>query len=398
MENKKIWLSLAQMTGREIEYVNEAFETNWIAPLGPNVTEFEKSLQDYMFDQDTPPGYAVALNTGTAALHLGLLQLGVKAGDEVICQSFTFAATANVITYLGAKPVFVDSETETWNMDPRLLDEVILSRRLLTGKFPKAIISVNLYGMPAKLDELVAVSKKYGIPLLEDAAESLGSTYKGKKCGTFGAMGVVSFNGNKIITTSGGGALICKDKKTADKTLFYATQARDNAVHYQHSEIGFNYRMSNVSAGIGRGQLTGLDYFVEARRKNHDLYASLLKNTYGITVQENPNADFDSNFWLTCITIDSRKFGKDAEQIRLELEAENIESRPLWKPMHLQPVFSQMPYYGTGVSERLFKTGLCLPSGVGLKENDIYNIVKIILYKDIKFEDMILNRNHKVQQ
>ena len=385
MENKKIWLSLAQMTGREIEYVNEAFETNWIAPLGPNVTEFEKSLQDYMFDQDTPPGYAVALNTGTAALHLGLLQLGVKAGDDVI-------------TYLGAKPVFVDSETETWNMDPRLLDEVILSRRLLTGKFPKAIISVNLYGMPAKLDELVAVSKKYGIPLLEDAAESLGSTYKGKKCGTFGAMGVVSFNGNKIITTSGGGALICKDKKTADKTLFYATQARDNAVHYQHSEIGFNYRMSNVSAGIGRGQLTGLDYFVEARRKNHDLYASLLKNTYGITVQENPNADFDSNFWLTCITIDSRKFGKDAEQIRLELEAENIESRPLWKPMHLQPVFSQMPYYGTGVSERLFKTGLCLPSGVGLKENDIYNIVKIILYKDIKFEDMILNRNHKVQQ
>jgi dTDP-4-amino-4,6-dideoxygalactose transaminase len=398
MENKKIWLSLAQMTGREIEYVNEAFETNWIAPLGPNVNEFEKSLQEYIFDQDTVSGYAVALNTGTAALHLGLLQLGVKAGDEVICQSFTFAATANVITYLGAKPVFVDSETETWNMDPKLLDEVILSRRLITGKFPKAIISVNLYGMPAKLDELVAVSKKYGIPLLEDAAESLGSTYKGRKCGTFGTMGVVSFNGNKIITTSGGGALICKDKKTADKTLFYATQARDNAAHYQHSEIGFNYRMSNVSAGIGRGQLTGLDYFIEARRRNHDLYASLLKNTYGITVQENPNADFDSNFWLTCITIDSRKFGKSSEQIRLELEAENIESRPLWKPMHLQPVFSQVPYYGTGVSEKLFKTGLCLPSGVGLTEKDIHNIVKIILYKEVKFEEIILNLNHKVKK
>ena len=398
MEKKKIWLSLAQMTGNEMEFINEAFETNWIAPLGPNVTGFENSLQEYLFDQNTLSGNVVALNTGTAGLHLALIQLGIKAGDEVICQSFTFAATANVITYLGAKPVFVDSELDTWNMDPKLLDEVILSRRLLTGKFPKAIITVNLYGMPAKLDELVAVSKKYDIPLVEDAAESLGSTYKGQKCGTFGNFGVISFNGNKIITTSGGGALICKDKKSADKTLYYATQAREVAPHYQHTEIGYNYRMSNVSAGIGRGQLTGLDYFINRRRNNHKLYAALLKNTYGIKIQENPNADYDSNFWLTCITIDSKKFGKTAEQIRLELEAENVESRPLWKPMHLQPVFANMPYYGTGVSDNLFNTGLCLPSGVGLTENDIRGIVKIILHKDTKTEEIILNRKYPVPQ
>jgi len=397
MEKKKIWLSLAQMTGNEMEYINEAFETNWIAPLGPNVTGFENSLQDYLFD-DSKSGHVVALNTGTAGLHLALVQLGIKAGDEVICQSFTFAATANVITYLGAKPVFVDSEHDTWNMDPRLLDEVILSRRLLTGKFPKAIICVNLYGMPAKLDELVAVSKKYDIPLVEDAAESLGSSYRGQKCGTFGDFGVISFNGNKIITTSGGGALICKDKETADKTLFYATQARDSGPHYQHSEIGYNYRMSNVSAGIGRGQLSGLEYFINKRKSNHSLYAALLRNAYGITVQENPTQDYESNFWLTCITIDPRKFGKTAEQIRLELEAENIESRPLWKPMHLQPVFANMPYYGTGVSDNLFNTGLCLPSGVGLTENDIRTIVKVILHKDIMIDQIIINRKYRVPQ
>lgn len=398
MEKKKIWLSLAQMTGREMEYINEAFETNWIAPLGPNVTGFENSLQEYLFDKSILPGNIVALNTGTAGLHLALVQLGIKAGDEIICQSFTFAATANVITYMGAKPVFVDSETDTWNMDPKLLDEVILSRRLLTGKFPKAIIAVNLYGMPAKLDELVAISNKYQIPLVEDAAESLGSSFKGQKCGTFGDFGVISFNGNKIITTSGGGALICKDKRTADKTLFYATQARDSAPHYQHTEIGYNYRMSNVSAGIGRGQLTGLEFFIDRRRNNHILYSALLKNVPGITVQENPNSDYESNFWLTCITIDSKKFGKTAEEIRLELETENVESRPLWKPMHLQPVFANMPYYGTGVSDRLFKTGLCLPSGVGLTENDIRGIVRIILHKNIKTEDIILNRKYPVPQ
>jgi len=398
MEQKKIWLSLAQMTGREIDYVNEAFETNWIAPLGPNVTAFEKSLEDYVFDEDNKTSRIVALNSGTAALHLGLLQLGVKAGDEVVCQSFTFAATANAIMYLGAKPVFIDSETDTWNMDPKLLDEVILSRRLITGKFPKAIVSVNLYGMPAKLDELMAVSRKYGIPLLEDAAESLGSTFKGRNCGTFGTFGVFSFNGNKIITTSGGGALVCRDKKTAEKTLFYATQARDTAPHYQHSEIGYNYRMSNVSAGIGRGQMTGLEDFIAARRNNHRLYAALLRNTYGITVQENPNSDYNSNFWLTCITIDARKFGKTAEEIRLKLEAENIESRPLWKPMHLQPVFANMPYYGTGVADNLFRTGLCLPSGVALTESEIKNIVKVILSKDSQNEEIILGRKYHVPQ
>jgi dTDP-4-amino-4,6-dideoxygalactose transaminase len=379
MEKKRIWLSLAEMTGCELDYVNEAFETNWIAPLGPNVTEFEKSLQGYLFNDSDKSGYVVALNTGTAALHLALLQLGVKADDEVICQSFTFAATANAIMYLHAKPVFVDSENDTWNIDPKLLDEVILSRKIITGQFPKAIITVNLYGMPAKLDKLIKVSAKYGIPIIEDAAESLGSTFKGKKCGTFGKFGVISFNGNKIITTSGGGILITNSKVIADKTLFYATQARDTAPHYQHSEIGYNYRMSNVSAGIGRGQLTGLNYFLSARRNNHNLYSALFKNVKGIKVHENPTKDYDSNFWITCITIDSKIFGKTSEQIRLQLDAENIESRPLWKPMHIQPVFLEMPYYGNGVSEKLFNTGLCLPSGAGLKEDDIRTIVKIIL-------------------
>lgn len=379
MEKKRIWLSLAEMTGCELDYVNEAFETNWIAPLGPNVTEFEKSLQGYLFNDSDKSGYVVALNTGTAALHLALLQLGVKADDEVICQSFTFAATANAIMYLHAKPIFVDSENDTWNIDPKLLDEVILSRKIITGQFPKAIITVNLYGMPAKLDKLIKVSAKYGIPIIEDAAESLGSTFKGKKCGTFGKFGVISFNGNKIITTSGGGILITNSKVIADKTLFYATQARDTAPHYQHSEIGYNYRMSNVSAGIGRGQLTGLNYFLSARRNNHNLYSALFKNVKGIKVHENPTKDYDSNFWITCITIDSKIFGKTSEQIRLQLDAENIESRPLWKPMHIQPVFLEMPYYGNGVSEKLFNTGLCLPSGAGLKEDDIRTIVKIIL-------------------
>ena len=379
MENKRIWLSLAEMTGRELDYVNEAFETNWIAPFGHNINEFEKSLQDYLFEQTDKSGYVVALNTGTAALHLALLQLGVVSGDEVICQSFTFAATANAIMYLNAKPIFVDSESETWNIDPKLLDEVILCRKIKTGQYPKAIVTVNLYGMPAQLDKLMKISKKYNIPIIEDAAESLGSSFKGKKCGTFGKFGVISFNGNKIITTSGGGILITKDKEIAEKTLFYATQSRDSAPHYQHSEVGYNYRMSNVSAGIGRGQLTGLEKFIRARQNNHKLYSNLFKNVEGIKVHENPNKDYNSNFWLTCITIDSMVFGQTSEQIRLKLEAENIESRPLWKPMHLQPVFSKFPFYGNGVSEKLFNTGLCLPSGASLKEEEIRNIVAIIL-------------------
>mgnify|MGYP003587427863 CR=1 FL=1 len=380
MENKRINLSLAQMSGHEIKFVQEAFDTNWIAPLGPNVTEFENTLQKYLFkNNESDPHKVVALNSGTSALHLALLQLGVGAGDEVICQSFTFVATANVITYLGATPVFVDSETQTWNMSPVLLEEAIICRKLVTGKLPKAILFVNLYGMPAQIDKLKAVSEKYNIPLVEDAAEALGSKYKGRYCGTFGDFGVVSFNGNKIITTSGGGALICKSESVAKKSVFYACQAREDRVYYEHKEMGFNYRMSNVSAGIGRGQMMALDSFVQARQNNRKIYAELFRNIDGITVQNNPSADYESNFWLTCILIDSKKFGRASEEIRLELESENIETRPLWKPMHIQPLYSNVPYYGNGVSENLFKNGLCLPSGVGLTRADIERIVKIIL-------------------
>ena len=379
MEKKKLWLSLAQMSGNEMVFVQEAFDSNWVAPLGPNVNEFEKSLQNYLGYKNNAANRVVALNTGTAALHLALLQLGVGVGDEVICQSLTFAATANVIKYLGAKPVFVDSENSTWNICPDSLVKAIEWRLAETGNLPKAIIFVNLYGMPAQIDKLQAISKKYCIPLLEDGAESLGSEYKGQKCGTFGDFGVISFNGNKIITTSGGGALVCKDEQTAKKTLFYATQARENEVFYQHKEVGYNYRMSNVSAGIGRGQLMALDSFVEARQRNHKLYVKLFKNISGITVQENPSNDFNSNFWLTNIIIDSNEFGKTTDQIRQTLDDEQIESRPIWKPMHLQPVYADCPFVGNGVSEKLFKTGLCLPSGVGLTTEDIKRIVNIIL-------------------
>ena len=379
MKTKKIWLSLAQMSGYEMEFVQDAFDTNWVTPMGPNVNGFEKGLENYLDNENNPTKHIVALNSGTAALHLGLLQLGVGPGDEVLCQSLTFAATANVITYLGARPVFVDSEPDTWNISPEYLVEAIEWRLAVTKQLPKAIIFVNLYGMPAKIEQLQAISKKYCIPLLEDGAESLGSEYNGKKCGTFGDFGVISFNGNKIITTSGGGALICKNEKIAKKTLFYATQARENEVFYQHKEVGYNYRISNISAGIGRGQLMALDNFVEARRKNHKLYSKLLNNIRGITVQENPDENFDSNFWLTCILVDSKKFGKSAEQIRVMLENENIESRPLWKPMHLQPVFAKYPFWGSNISENLFKNGLCLPSGVGLCNVDIHRIVNIIL-------------------
>lgn len=379
MKTKKIWLSLAQMSGYEMDFVQDAFNTNWITPMGPNVNNFEKGLEMYLENESKPSQRIVVLNSGTAALHLGLLQLGVGAGDEVLCQSLTFAATANVITYLGARPVFVDSEPDTWNMSPEYLVEAIEWRLAVTGQLPRAIIFVNLYGMPAKIDELTEISKKYCIPLLEDGAESLGSEYKGRKCGTFGDFGVVSFNGNKIITTSGGGALICNNDETAKKTLFYATQARENEVYYEHKEVGYNYRMSNVSAGIGRGQLMGLDTFVEARRRNHKLYAKLFRNVNGITVQENPDQNYNSNFWLTCILIDQKKFGKTSDQIREILDAEHIESRPLWKPMHLQPVFAKYPFRGSNISENLFKNGLCLPSGVGLTSEDIQRIVGIIL-------------------
>lgn len=372
--NKRIWLSLAHMSGHEQDFVKEAFDTNWVVPLGPNVDAFEKSLGEYLSKNRC----VVALSAGTAALHLGLILLGVKSGDEVICQSFTFAASANPIAYLGAKPVFVDSECDTWNMDPILLEEAIKDRLNKTGKLPKVIVPVHLYGMPAKIDWIMKVAGQYGIPVLEDAAEALGSAYNGQKCGTFGELAALSFNGNKMITTSGGGALVCHTEEEGKRTKFYATQARDSAPHYQHTHIGYNYRMSNICAGIGRGQMYVLDEHITRRREIHQLYTKLLKDVQGITVLQNPGESFDSNFWLTCILVDPVRAGKTREDIRLKLEAENIETRPLWKPMHLQPVFANAPFYGNGTSEHLFNIGLCLPSGPTLTDEDIIRVVQCI--------------------
>ena len=372
MNNSKIWLSSPHMGGNELKFVNEAFDTNWVAPLGPNVTGFENDLENYL-NHDVFVG---ALSSGTAALHLALILLDVKYGDEVICQSMTFSASANPIVYQGATPVFVDSEKETWNICPNAL-ETAIKDRIAKGKKPKAIIAVHLYGMPFKVDEVMAVANKYEIPVIEDSAEALGSTYKGRKCGTFGAINALSFNGNKIITTSGGGAIVTQNKEIKEKAIFLATQARDNAPHYQHSEIGYNYRMSNICAGIGRGQMEVLDFHVDKRRSMHDFYVDIFKNNPAITVFSEPNSDFHSNHWLSAITIDSSKNGgKTAENLRLLLESETIESRPLWKPMHLQPVFKNAPYFGASVAEDLFNNGLCLPSGSNLTEMDkdrIYN-------------------------
>lgn len=372
--NNRIWLSLAHMSGREQDFIKEAFDTNWVVPLGPNVDAFEKSLAEYLGEDCC----VTALSSGTAALHLGLVLLGVKSGDEVICQSFTFAASANPISYLEAKPVFVDSEIDTWNMDPILLEEAIKDRLRKTGCVPKAIIPVHLYGMPAKMKEIVEIANRYDIPILEDAAEALGSELDGKKCGTFGELAALSFNGNKMITTSGGGALVCRTEEEANLTKFYATQARDEAPHYQHSHIGYNYRMSNICAGIGRGQMFVLDDHIARRRAIHGLYTELLKDTPGITVMQNPNKDTNSNFWLTCILVDPKVAGKTREDIRLKLNSENIETRPLWKPMHLQPIFRDSPFYGNGTSERLFDIGLCLPSGPTLSDEDIHKVVEMI--------------------
>ncbi|MGP1578941.1 DegT/DnrJ/EryC1/StrS family aminotransferase [Porphyromonas endodontalis] len=373
--NKRIWLSLAQMGGEEQSFIKEAFDTNWVVPLGPNVNGFEQDLKHYhTLDKQE----VVALSAGTAALHLGLIMLGVERDDEVICQSFTFSASANPITYQGAKPVFVDSEPDTWNMDPALLREAIEDRIQKTGRKPKAIIPVHLYGMPAKMDEIIAIAQEYEIPILEDAAEAIGSEYKGKKCGTLGAYGALSFNGNKMITTSGGGALICPSRETADRVTFYATQAREQAPHYQHEKIGYNYRLSNICAGIGRGQMQVLDEHIARRRAIHGLYSQGLGSISGIEVQQNPSAQFNSNFWLTSILIDPKQTGFDREQLRLRLEEENIESRPLWKPMHLQPFFAACPYYGGSVAEGLFERGLCLPSGSGLSDDEIAYVIGVI--------------------
>ena len=359
--NSKIWLSSPHMGGNEIKYIQEAFAENWVAPLGPNVDAFEKELEAFL-NEDV---HVAALSAGTAALHLALIILGVKNNDEVLCQSMTFSASANPITYVGAKPVFIDSETDTWNMCPIALEEAIKDR-ISQGKNPKAIIVVHLYGMPAKMDEISEISKRYNVPLIEDAAEALGSSYKGRACGTFGEMSILSFNGNKIITTSGGGALVCKTPQQKNKAVFLSTQARDNAPHYQHSEIGFNYRMSNICAGIGRGQMEVLKNHVDLRRENHNFYRDLFEDFDGITLLSEPSADFFSNHWLSAIIVDENLAGFSRETLRLTLLEDKIESRPLWKPMHLQPVFSEALYYGKDVSERLFNNGLCLPSGSNL--------------------------------
>lgn len=374
MSNSKIWLSSPHMGGNEQKYVKEAFDTNWVAPLGPNVNGFEKDIENFL-EQEV---FVAALSSGTAAIHLGLILLGVQAGDEVICQSFTFSASANPIVYLGATPVFIDSESETWNMCPIALEEAI-DDRIKKGKKPKAIIPVHLYGMPAKMHEIRAVADKFGIPILEDSAEALGSHYKGIKCGTFGDLSVLSFNGNKIITTSGGGALVSPSVEFKNKAVFLATQARDNAAHYQHSEIGYNYRLSNISAGIGRGQMEVLQAHVDLRREMHFFYKELFKSIEGVAIFEEPNSDYYSNHWLTCIVIDEFVTNKRSEDLRLALESENIESRPLWKPMHLQPIFERYPFYGTNIAAVLFTSGLCLPSGSNLNKQEKNRIRKVII-------------------
>lgn len=371
MNKEKIWLSSPHMGGGEQKYVQEAFDTNWVAPLGPNVSGFEQDLEKYL-GQGV---HVAALSAGTAALHLGLILLGVQAGDEVICQSMTFSASANPIMYLGARPVFVDSEPNTWNMCPIALESAIKDR-VAKGQKPKAIIAVHLYGMPFKADEIKAVAQKYDIPILEDAAEALGSTYKGQKCGTLGDIGVLSFNGNKIITTSGGGALVTRHKETKDRAVYLSTQARDNAPHYQHSQVGYNYRMSNICAGIGRGQMEVLDEHIGLRRKMHHFYVELFREFPGVRVFSEPSGDYTSNHWLSCVVLGSYE---EREQLRLAMEKENIETRPLWKPMHLQPVFEGYPYYGGQVAQELFERGLCLPSGSNLTDEDRERIREVVV-------------------
>lgn len=376
---KHIHLSLAHMSGKEEEFIHEAFLTNWVVPLGPNVDGFENDLATWLGEKSASPLYVVALSSGTAAIHLALVMLGVGPGDEVICQSFTFAASANPIVYQGATPVFVDSEPGTWNMDPELLRQAIDDRLRATGKLPKAIIPVHLYGTPARMDEINSVASAYGIPVVEDAAEALGSEYNGSYCGTFGTYGALSFNGNKMITTSGGGALICPDEESARRVKFYATQARENFPYYQHEQIGYNYRLSNISAGIGRGQMYVLDEHIARRRAIHALYVEKLKNTPGITVmQPRSNVDLYPNYWLSTMLVNPQEAGFTYQELSARLTAADIESRPLWKPMHLQPVFAKAPAYVNGVSEALFAQGLCLPSGPMVTDEDVDRIVEII--------------------
>lgn len=376
---KHIHLSLAHMSGKEEEFIHEAFLTNWVVPLGPNVDGFENDLATWLGEKSASPLHVVALSSGTAAIHLALVMLGVGPGDEVICQSFTFAASANPIVYQGATPVFVDSEPGTWNMDSELLRQAIDDRLRATGKLPKAIIPVHLYGTPARMNEINSVASAYGIPVVEDAAEALGSEYNGSYCGTFSTYGALSFNGNKMITTSGGGALICPNEESARRVKFYATQARENFPYYQHEQIGYNYRLSNISAGIGRGQMYVLDEHIARRRAIHALYVEKLKNTPGITVmQPRSNVDLHPNYWLSTILVNPQEAGFTYQELSAQLTAADIESRPLWKPMHLQPVFAKAPAYVNGVSETLFAQGLCLPSGPMVTDEDIDRIVEII--------------------
>ncbi len=379
IDKSKIWLSSPHMSGNEMKYVQEAFDGNWIAPLGPNVDDFEKDLEQFLGEGT----HVAAVNTGTAALHLALVMLGVEKDDYVICQSLTFSASANPIIYLGGIPIFVDSEPDTWNICPNALEDAVKSC-IKKGKKPKAIITVCLYGMPYKVDEIREISDKYGIPILEDSAEALGSTYKGQKCGTFGDISVLSFNGNKIITTSGGGALVLKDEIYKKKAVFLSTQAKDDAPHYQHSIVGYNYRLSNVCAGIGRGQMEVINDRVALRRKNHEFYKEIFTSFVGVNFFSEPSLDFFSNHWLNAVIIDPNKTnGFRSEDLRYEFQKENIESRPLWKPMHMQPLFNKAEYFGAIIAEKLFKFGLCLPSGSNMSNKDRERISEVI-YKVFK--------------
>lgn len=419
MERKTIYLCLAHMSeeGLEQKYIKEAFDTNWVVPLGPNVNAFEESLKQFVNSQENgsvnPNREVVALSAGTAAIHLALIACGVKAGDEVICQSFTFCASANPVTYVGATPVFIDSEKESWNMDPELLEKAIIDRKAKTGKYPKAIIPVALYGMPYRIEEIMAIANKYGIPVIEDAAEGMGSRWKGRVLGTFGDYGILSFNGNKMITTSGGGALICKDAEAKQHIMWLATQAREAYPYYQHETAGFNYRLSNICAGIGRGQMTVLDQHLAHHKHVQARYAELLKDIPGIHLHKAPNADYDANYWLCTITIDPEvrikgqenayketvksavggaagvihqvdspttdcQPNENVEALRVFMLERKIEARPVWKPMHKQPVFKNAPAYVNGVSEALFKIGMCLPAGPMVTDEDIEYIVQSI--------------------
>ena len=375
MANNKVLLCLAHMSGEEMKYIQEAFDTNWVVPLGPNVNAFEQDLERLCSEGK----HVVALSSGTAAIHLALVNLGIGRDDEVICQSMTFSASANPIVYQGATPVFVDSERDSWNMDPNLLEEAIKDRIDKTGRKPKAIIPVYLYGMPARIDDIMEIAHRYEIPVVEDSAEAFGSRYRDRLCGTFGQFGIMSFNGNKMITTSGGGALICPDEASKKRTMFFATQSREPMPYYLHKEIGYNYRMSNICAGIGRGQMTVLDEHLAHHRHLCDRYVELLGNVDGIMVHTNPDERYDSNFWLNTILIDPDKTGTDYDTVRLHLESCNIESRPLWKPMHTQPVFSGAPAYVNGVSEELFSVGLCLPSGPWVSDEDVERVAGEII-------------------